>query len=358
MSLPDWPRAWGEPPATAILRAQPADFFVEEQLGFELSGAGEHVWLWIEKENLNTVDAARRLARFAGLHERDVAYAGLKDKNAVTRQWFSLHLLNRAPDWSAWSDSALRILRVERHDRKLRRGAHRANRFQIDLRACSGERAAFEQRLQRIGAQGVPNYFGEQRFGRDGRNLQLAQRWIAQGRPRLQRQQLSLNLSTLRSFLFNTVLARRVQADNWRAALDGEVFALRGSGSVFRQPIDDALQDRLDAGDVYPSGPLPGRVTEPQPSGAAAELERECLAPHADMVDALTASGVDAARRSLRVVPIDWHYEQLDETSWRLRFSLPKGCFATGVVRELVRVTPAPAQESKPSAQVLADDQE
>jgi tRNA pseudouridine13 synthase len=351
VSLPDWPRAWGEPPATAVLRATPADFFVEEQLGFELSGSGEHAWLWIEKENLNTVDAAQRLARFAGLRERDVAYAGLKDKNAITRQWFSLHLLNRTPDWSAWSDPALRILRIERHDRKLRRGAHRANRFQIELRHVSGDLAAFEQRLSQVGEQGVPNYFGEQRFGRDGRNLELARRWIAQGRPRLQRVQLGLNLSTLRSFLFNTVLARRVQADNWRTALDGEVFALRGSGSVFRQAVDDVLRDRIKTGDVLLSGPLPGRATEPRPVDAVALLERECLAEHADLVEALVASGVDAARRSLRVAPIDWHHEQRDADTWRLSFSLPKGCFATGVVRELVRLNPAPAQ-------TRTDDQE
>jgi tRNA pseudouridine13 synthase len=344
VSLPDWPRAWGEPPASAILRATPADFFVEEQLGFELSGSGEHLWLWIEKENLNTVDAAQRLARFAGLRERDVSYAGLKDKNAVTRQWLSLHLLNRAPDWAAWSDPALRILRSERHDKKLRRGAHRANRFQLELRAVSGDPVAFEQRLLQVGTEGVPNYFGEQRFGREGRNLELARRWIAQGRPRLQRTQLGLNLSTLRAFLFNTVLARRVLENNWRTPLDGEVFALRGSASVFRQPVDAVLQSRLDAGDVYLSGPLPGRTTEPQPLGAVADLERDCLEEYADLIDALAASGVDAARRSLRVVPIDWHHEQRDEDTWRLSFSLPKGCFATGVVRELVRLTSAPAQ--------------
>jgi tRNA pseudouridine13 synthase len=344
MSLPDWPRAWGDPPVSAILRAQPSDFFVEEQLGFELSGSGEHAWLWIEKENLNTVDAAQRLARFAGVRERDISYAGLKDKNAVTRQWFSLHLLNREPDWSAWDDPALRILRSERHDRKLRRGAHRANRFEIDLRAVTGDGVAFEQRLREVGTQGVPNYFGEQRFGRDGRNLELARRWIAQGRPRLQRQQLGLNLSTLRSFLFNTVLARRVEDNNWCTPLEGEVFALRGSSSVFVQPLDAALQSRIDAGDVYLSGPLPGTASTPAPLGAVAELERDCLAAHSDLVEALVASGVESARRSLRVVPLDWHAEQRDEDTWRLRFSLPKGCFATGVVRELVRLIPAPAQ--------------
>jgi tRNA pseudouridine13 synthase len=338
VSLPDWARAWGEPPVVATLRATPADFFVEEQLGFAVSGVGEHHWLWIEKENLNTSDAAQRLMRFAGLRERDVSYAGLKDKRAVTRQWICLHLLNREVDWSSWSDSALRILQVTRHDKKLRRGAHRGNRFEIMLRDVHGDLEAFEQRLSLIGARGVPNYFGEQRFGRDGRNIELAQRWVAQGRPRLQRQQLSLNLSSLRSYLFNTVLAERVALDNWCRPLRGEVFALQGSGSVFRQELDESLQQRIDGGDVHLSGPLPGRAASLAAEGEVLALEVRALAPYADMIDALSAAGVDALRRSLRIVPADWQWARCGECDWQLRFSLPKGCFATSVVRELAQL--------------------
>jgi tRNA pseudouridine13 synthase len=344
VSLPDWPRAWGEPPVVATLRAEPADFFVEEQLGFELSGIGEHLWLWIEKENLNTADAAQRLMQFAGLRERDVSYAGLKDKRALTRQWFCLHLLNRTVDWSAWNDPALRILQSARHDKKLRRGAHRGNRFQIILRAVGGDIEAFEQRLALIAARGVPNYFGEQRFGRAGRNIDLAQRWVAQGCPRLQRQQLSLNLSTLRSLLFNEVLARRVRADNWCKPLCGEVFALQGSASVFRQQPDASpqqqleLQQRIDSGDVHLSGPLPGRAASLAPQDTVKALEDDCLAASAELVAALSAAGVDAARRSLRIVPADWQCIRLNDSDWQLHFSLPKGCFATGVVRELAQL--------------------
>jgi tRNA pseudouridine13 synthase len=338
VALPDWPRAWGEPPVAATLRATPADFFVEEQLGFELSGSGEHVWLWVEKENLNTADAAQRLGKFAGLHERDISYAGLKDKRAITRQWFCLHLLNRVVDWSGWSDPALRILQVTRHDKKLRRGAHRGNRFQIVLRDVSGDNVAFEQRLHLLGVRGVPNYFGEQRFGRDGRNIELARRWITQGRPRTQRQQLSMNLSSLRAFLFNEVLAQRVRAVNWCTPLRGEVFALHGSASVFRQEVDAALQQRIDSGDVHLSGPLPGRTASLAPEHEVLALEEHCLSAYAEMVEALTATGVDAMRRSLRIVPADWRWTQLDNTSWQLHFSLPKGCFATGVVRELAQL--------------------
>ena len=171
-----WPRAFGEPPIQGVLRQSPADFLVEEQLGFEPDGAGEHCWLWIEKENLNTADAAQRLARFAGLRERDISYSGLKDKRAIARQWFCLHLLNRDVDWQQWDDPALRILRAERHSKKLRRGTHRSNYFQITLRDVVGDTAALRERVELIRARGVPNYFGEQRFGREGRTLELARR--------------------------------------------------------------------------------------------------------------------------------------------------------------------------------------
>jgi len=349
VSLPDWPRAWGELPVVATLRATPADFFVEEQLGFELSGVGEHQWLWIEKENLNTADAAQRLMQFAGLRERDVSYAGLKDKRALTRQWFCLHLLNRAVDWSSWNDPALRILQVARHDKKLRRGAHRGNRFQIILRDVSGDIEAFERRLTLIATRGVPNYFGEQRFGRAGRNIELARRWVALGCPRLQRQQLSMNLSSLRSFLFNEVLAQRIRLDNWCKPLSGEVFALQGSASVFRQPPDASLQQqielqqRIDSGDVHLSGPLPGRTASLAAQDEVAALEADCLAISADLVAALTGAGVDAARRSLRLVPADWRVTRLNDADWQLHFSLPKGCFATSVVRELAQLQVATA---------------
>jgi len=342
VALPDWPRAWGEPPVSAQLRTVPADFDVEEEIDFELSGAGEHCWLWVEKENLNTVDAAQRLARFAGLRERDISYAGLKDKQAVTRQWFSLHLLNRDPDWNAWNDSALRILRVIRHHRKLRRGAHRGNFFRLVLRAVSGDIGAFTARLELIAACGVPNYFGEQRFGRDGRNIDAARQWLERGRPRLPRHQMSLYLSSARALLFNQVLAERVRQGNWCTPLSGEVYVLNGSNSTFRQEPDDVLRQRIVAGDVHLSGPLAGKPAGIAAEAVVGELESRCLADTTDLVAMLEQADVDAARRSLRVIPTDWRCEQIEAQDWRLEFRLPKGCFATGLVRELASIGSLP----------------
>lgn len=335
-SLPDWPRAHGEPPVTAVLRASPADFFVEEILGFEPDGSGEHCWLWIEKENLNTADAAQRLARFAGLRERDVSYSGLKDKLAVTRQWFCLHLLNREVDWQRWDDAALRILRVARHSRKLRRGTHRGNRFAIVLRDVRGDVAALQQRLEQLVRDGVPNYFGEQRFGRDGRNIELARQMANQQR-RLPRQQSGLYLSAARAFLFNEVLAARIADDSWLRPRTGDVFMLDRSNSVFAQDPDAELRARLDRGDVHITGPLPGRRAGLHPCATIELLEQQVIDAHPALAAALQGYEVDAARRALRCMPAQLRGEAIADGAWRLAFELPKGCFATSLVRELAR---------------------
>ncbi len=337
MTLPAWPRAWGEPPVTAQLKQSPQDFEVEEILGFEPDGAGEHLFLWVEKAGLNTVDAAKRLATYAGVREADISWAGLKDRQALTRQWFSLHLPGRDVDWSGWGDPDLRLLRRERHSRKLRRGSHRANAFTIALRDVCGDLAALEQRLQRIGVDGVPNYFGAQRFGRDGRNLVLAQRWVAQGTPRIKPAQRGLHLSVLRAQLFNAVLAARVADGSWCRALDGELFQLDGSGSFFAAGLDADIERRLAEWDIHPSGPLWGRAGKQVVAAEAAARESAVLAPFAAEREALERAGLDAERRPLRLCPQALAWELSDALLW-LRFTLPRGCFATSVVRELARL--------------------
>lgn len=334
MPLPPWPHAYGAAPVRGELRQTPADFYVEEQLGFEPDGAGEHCWLWIEKENLNTADATQRLARFAGLREHDISYSGLKDKRAIARQWFCLHLLNRDVDWQQWNDPALRILRVERHSKKLRRGTHRSNRFEIILRDVVGDGAQLRERVELIRTHGVPNYFGEQRFGRDGRTLDLAQRAAAQ-RSRLSRQQASLYFSALRSYLFNEVLARRIEEKNWEAPLAGEVFMLNRSNSVFRQSIDTELLARFESGDIHLSGPLPGSERDAAPTDDVAILEHAVLGQHEELVNYLVLSKVESARRSLRLLPENFQAEEIGNGAWRFSFALVKGCFATSLMREL-----------------------
>lgn len=341
MQLPDWPRGYGAPPVTGVLRSSPADFYVEEILGFEPDGQGEHCWLWVEKENLNTADAAQRLVRFAGLRERDISYSGLKDKVAIARQWFCLHLLNREVDWSRWDDPMLRILRVERHSKKLRRGTHRANRFVIVLRAVQGDLIALQQRIEQLAHNGVPNYFGEQRFGRDGRNIDLAPQLLNTGKRKLPREQASIYLSAARSLLFNEVLAERIREANWLTPQDGDVFMLNRSNSIFTQALDEQLLQRFAQGDIHLTGPMPGRSADVVPGPLVELLEQRCCAAYPQLLAAIEAARVEAARRALRFTPGDLRAECLTDGVWRLTFELPKGCFATSLVRELVHYTVA-----------------
>jgi len=328
------PRAYGEPPLTATLRSIPEDFRVEEILGYVADDEGEHALLWVEKRDANTDWVARELARFAGVPPVNVGYAGLKDRHAVTRQAFTVQLPGKAdPDWSAFPHVEVKVLSSTRHKRKLKRGALRGNRFVLVLRDIRGDAQRAEQVLQHIAARGVPNYFGEQRFGREGGNVAQARAMFA-GR-RVDRDKRSILLSAARSQIFNSVLAARVECDVWDAPLEGEIWALAGSRSWFGpEPFDDALAERLARGDIHPSGPLWGQGETPA-TGAAGELERATAAQLAELAEGLAAARMDQERRPLRLLPKDLQWRWLDATTLELSFELPAGAYATVVVREL-----------------------
>ncbi|TAM26407.1 MAG: tRNA pseudouridine(13) synthase TruD, partial [Rhodanobacter sp.] len=217
MSNYELPRAHAEtPPLTARLRSTPEDFRVEEILGYDADGSGEHALLWVEKREANTDWVARELAKFAGVPPLNVGYAGLKDRHAVTRQAFTVQLAGKPdPDWSTFPHAEVKVLAATRHSRKLKRGALRGNRFVLVLREVQGDRARAEEVLAEISARGVPNYFGEQRFGREGGNLAQARAMFA-GR-RMDRAKRSILLSAARSHIFNAVLAARVERGAWDA---------------------------------------------------------------------------------------------------------------------------------------------
>jgi tRNA pseudouridine13 synthase len=336
------PRAHGAPVLRARMRSVPEDFLVEELPAFEASGSGEHLLLTIEKRGMNTAFVARHLAQWAGVPESAVGYAGLKDRHAVTRQRFSVQLPGRdAPDIAGLEfecgerGESLRVLDQRRHARKLPRGALAGNRFVLRLREVEGERCAIEQRLQAIAARGVPNYFGEQRFGRGGDNLARALEMFA-GR-RVRREQRSVLLSAARSALFNRVVAARVADASWDRGLDGEVWMLDGSRSVFGpQPSDAELQRRLASFDIHPTGPLWGRGAV-RSEGAAADLEHTALEPEPCIALrlGLEAAGLRQERRALRLRPggLEWQWHGAD--GLELRFELPPGSYATAVLAEL-----------------------
>jgi tRNA pseudouridine13 synthase len=329
------PRAYGTPPLTATLRSAPEDFRVEEILGYEADGEGEHALLWVEKREANTDWVARELARFAGVSPVNVGYAGLKDRHAVTRQAFTVQLPGKAdPDWSGFPHAEVKVLSHARHKRKLKRGALRGNRFVLVLRDVRGDCAGAEAVLQDIAARGVPNYFGEQRFGREGGNVAQARAMFA-GR-RVDREKRSILLSAARSHIFNCVLAARVDRGAWDRPLSGEIWSLAGSRSWFGpEPFDDTLAARLAQGDIHPSGPLWGQG-EPPSAASAGELERAIAAEHSQLAEGLAAARMEQERRPLRLLPKAMRWRWLDQAALEVSFELPAGAYATVVVRELV----------------------
>ena len=333
------PRAHGTAVLSARIRTRPEDFFVEELPGFAPSGSGEHLLLTVEKRGMNTAFAAKCISQWAKVPEMGVSYAGLKDRHAVTRQRFSVHLPKKvAPDIAALESDELRVIEHAWHARKLPRGALAGNRFVLALRDVQGNRELIEQRLRTIAEHGVPNYFGEQRFGREGDNV--AQALAMFGGRRVRREQRTMLLSAARSELFNRVLAARVEAGNWNTALEGEVWALDGSRSVFGPELfTDELAARLAAFDIHPSGPLWGRG-ELRTQANAEELERRVLADDDALAlrTGLEVAGLSQERRALRLRPTDLQWRWLDADVLELAFSLPPGAYATVVLAELGEV--------------------
>ena len=330
------PRAHGDLCGSAVLKAVAEDFQVDEVLDIPLSGAGEHLWLWVEKRNLNTEEAARRLGRAAGVPARNVSYAGLKDRQALTRQWFSLHLPGKAdPDLERAQDETLTILRSVRHQRKLQRGAHSANGFTLRLTELQADRDALDARLERIRAHGVPNYFGLQRFGFDGGNVQGARDYAERQELPVQRNLRSRLLSAGRSYLFNRVLAERVADGSWDQARVGDLLAFTDSRSFFSAGEAECHDPRLSLLDLHPTGPLWGEGESPA-AGDIQALETAVVAAEPSIAKWLAEAGMKHERRILRlpIAGLSWHYPGPDIL--QLEFVLPTGCFATAVVRELV----------------------
>ena len=339
-TVPEWTHAFGGPAVNAVIRQAAEDFQVDEILGFEPDGTGDHAIVQIRKRNTNTEYVARSLAKLAGVRQPDIGYAGLKDRQAVTTQWFTVNLAGRPePDWSRLETGEVQVLATSRHRRKLRRGCHAGNRFRIMLRHIQGDRSRLAGQLETIRRHGVPNYFGPQRFGRH--NLDDAHDWLA-GRRRASRHQRSLYLSVARSLLFNTVLSQRVALDNWSRALAGDVLMLNGSHSRFRvdeQELDETIHDRVNKGDLHPTGPLYG-VGDPVTAGEAAELEQRVLEPCRDWCEYLEKFAMKRDRRALRVNVghLSWDNDMGDDC--RLQFDLPAGSYATAVLRECLAGQP------------------
>ena len=324
----------GEPVLrSGLLRSVPEDFRVVERLGFEPDGEGAHRLLRVRKVDCNTNWAASRLARMLEVSARDVGYSGLKDRRAVTEQWFSVpaHATGTIDD-DALAQDGLTVLEMSGHNRKLRRGTHRANGFRIVIRAADADPAALDERLDAISSGGVPNYFGLQRFGRGGNNLRMAES-LATGR-RLRRRDRGFALSAARALIFNAILSRRIAEGSWNRLLPGDVAGLAGSRSHFQvETVDAELEDRLERQDVHPTGPLWGRGS-PDTAAEVRMMEADVAAEHLALSGMLEVEGLEQARRPLRlgVEGLEWSREG---DALILSFELEAGGFATSVLAAL-----------------------
>lgn len=321
----DWPTSHGRV-ARAQLKSVPEDFRVEEVLDVSdlIPGEGEHLCLCLEKKGDNTEFVARQLAKMAGCRGFDVGFCGLKDRHAVTSQWFSLY----RPGMESSDDDFIRevagnwrVLGSGRAPRKLRRGEHSANRFAIVLRNVEGSKAEIDEALNRLGEQGAPNYFGPQRFGRDGGNLDRALKMdpsqLNRRAGRAKRGSRGgrdgsknvLYFSAARSWLFNEVLAVRVTDGSWITCLPGE-------------PAESA---------AGPTGPMWGDGGTTATDGQET-LERKVVGQSPELERLFAATRMQPERRPLVVQPQELDWEWRGDDILEIRFVLPPGQYATTVL--------------------------
>lgn len=348
----------------AVFRAEPEDFFVEEILGHEPDGEGEFLLLFIEKRLQNTHWVAEQLAKKLGLPAKAATFSGRKDRHAVTRQWIGLHLINK-PTPEEWLGQEVltgcTVLSMARHRRKLRLGQHKKNRFRIRLREIEGVNESktveqIEQKLMQLKTHGMPNYFGEQRFGHEGANLQRALNWLQTDKRPRGRTAQSMALSSLRSWLFNEWLAKRESIKPYYEAIEGECFILDGANSSFvweQRGDEQALNERLQTGDIHPSLPLAGEA-EPEADFstkatlAAKQFEQatfEELLAQWPLLQALPSffakQRVSPARRATRVNVDNFSWQWQNGGQLELYFELATGSFATALLGECFELVDA-----------------
>jgi tRNA pseudouridine13 synthase len=323
-------------------KVEPEDFLVEEIPAYEPRGTGKHLWLFVEKRGIATFDLLERLGEALDFDPRAIGCAGLKDAQSISRQWVSLE--NVEPSRAAGlSDDTFTVLRTGLHDNKLRMGHLRGNRFVVTLRGTEpGDLDVVQQNLAELARLGVPNYFGEQRFGKRGANLQKGLQILC-GNPRAMARRMpkrlfGLLVSAVQSEVFNRVVLQRLPALS--TLLPGDVACLHKNGACFRVQDLAAEQARADRFEISPTGPLPGSKTMPT-DGEAKALEDAVLAAM-ELDPALFTGlpfGVAAGdRRPLRLPLAGVAAREVPE-GLQLEFTLPKGSYATAVLRELLAET-------------------
>jgi tRNA pseudouridine13 synthase len=325
--------AAGDIPTSGSIKSDTGDFLVDEIMPVQPAGEGEHLWMHIRKTSNNTDWVARQLALWAQVKPMDVGYAGLKDRHGVTSQWYSIHLPGKPdPDVAALQIEGVELLQHRRHNRKLKRGTLAGNRFDITVRELKGDISGLQARLQTVQQQGVPNYFGEQRFGHSLSNLAAAERMF--NGERVRQHERGLFLSAARSWIFNQVLSQRVRAQNWNTHLPGDVFMLDGRSACFADDNSAEIESRLKSLDIHPTGPLWGRGTS-MAQADCLQLENAIAQQFPVFCSGLEKAGMDQERRALRLRVKDLQW-RIDNDVLQLSFALPAGSYATMVLREII----------------------
>ncbi|CAM4067789.1 tRNA pseudouridine(13) synthase TruD [Vibrio neonatus] len=325
----------GKPQAKAKLKAKAEHFVVKEDLGFELAGSGEHLMLRVRKTGENTSFVANELAKFCGVKSKDVSWAGLKDRHAVTEQWLSVHL-PKSDDLNfalfTQMHPSIEILQTTRHNKKLRPGDLKGNSFELTLSEVT-DVDAVEARLQAISEQGVPNYFGAQRFGNNGNNLDEARRWGRDNVRTRNQNKRSLYLSTARSWIFNQIVSARIEQQCFDSAVLGDVL-LSSTGTVL---LDEAtLANAPSLGAI--TAALAGDNALPT-ANKALEIEQVAVDAEPDLMALIRGNRMRHDRRIIKLIPEQLTWSSEDDQVV-IKFWLDSGCFATSIMREVVEEIP------------------
>lgn len=339
MTLPSWQYLHGKPSAHGKIKTVNSDFKVFENLGYEADGEGEHLFIEVEKEGLNSAYVAKLIARWANVPTRDVSYAGKKDRHAITKQHFSVQLPGKeSPAIALLETEQLRVLSTKRNSKKLRTGALKGNRFELIIRDLVLDKSLSE-RLEDIKQFGTPNYFGEQRFGFNGENIDRARELFA-GTKVKNRDLRGIYLSSARSFLFNNVVSERIMRQLHKQPMVGDAFMLSGSKASFANEIltSEILQRFIDK-DIQLSAPMWGKGRNPVTADALT-FEQPIVDSDVDIANGLIAFGLKQERRAMFVYPTDMQWQAVDG-GLSLSFSLPTGSYATSILRELALITDA-----------------
>lgn len=328
--IPDLVFPYGEARIHGHLKSSIDDFKVFEELGFEATGEGEHLYLLIEKRDTTTDSVNQSLSRHYGVKPYHIGDCGLKDAKAVTRQWFSVHLPGTKEFHNDPDSDDYRVLEKHWSLKKLKKGVHKGNVFQIIIKDITGDIDGASKQLEQIQLTGFANYFGEQRFGKGQRNVDNAMDAFL-NKKKLSRSKRSLYLSSIRSFLFNEILTHRLTTHGWLKPIEGDCFMLNGTRSTFNEPLNDDLVKRYFEGDIHAVISLMGEG-EQLMTGNAKMLEDEVLIQHKDMISILIDEGLKMDKRAMRQAIKDLTFEFNDD-GLELSFYLPKGCYATTFIK-------------------------